>query len=66
MFALQLAHTVQLEKEHARVAEMEQRERESAHQEEERVSDLESRLIQISNKLGLYDGKMQKDQISIQ
>jgi len=45
---------------------VEQREKEVAHAEQERVADLESRLIQISNKMGLYDGKMQKDQISIQ
>ena len=55
-----------MEKEHARVVEMEEREREVAHAEEDRVADLEDRLIQISNKMGLYDGKMQKDQLSIQ
>ncbi|CAK8697999.1 unnamed protein product [Clavelina lepadiformis] len=59
-------HKAQLEKEHARVTEVEKREREVAHAEEERVADLENRLVQISNKLGTYDGRRQKDQISIQ
>nr|XP_026694844.1 GRIP and coiled-coil domain-containing protein 1 [Ciona intestinalis] len=59
-------HMAQLEFERSRVAEVEQRERMMAQAEEVRVGDLEGRLVQISNVMGLYDGTRQKDLSTIQ
>jgi len=66
MDTMKKSHRAQLEKERSRVSEVEHREREKARAEEERVADLENRLLNISSKMGLYDGSRQKDQLSIQ
>nr|CAB3248513.1 GRIP and coiled-coil domain-containing protein 1-like [Phallusia mammillata] len=66
MEKMKLEHKRQLELERHHVEEVEMRERQIAKNEEERVADLENRLVQISNKLGMYDGSRQKDQLSIQ